>query len=173
MDEQEVVEVKVIAEHMYERTFWQDHVTSPSNIYRMVDNGDGTYTITPASEVMQQGTPQDQLHFNNLEIGVVDAQLALQLLMNGARQNAWEIERGTVTLTNTATYPNNNSVRSVALDKIKENGDYVVLAEVVSFDGNVGEIVVSDKLTNGFKIGFSGSAKSATVNYTVIGGLLK
>lgn len=173
MDEQEAVEVKVIAEHMYERTFWQDHVTNPASVYRMVDNGDGTYTITPASEVMQQGTPQDQMHFNNLEVGVVDAQLALQLLMNGIRQNAWEIERGTVTLTNTAMYPNNNSVRTVSLARIKENGDYVVLADIVSFDGNIGEIVVSDKLTNGFKIGYSGSAKSATINYTVIGGYLK
>lgn len=158
---------------MYKRTNWLDHVTTPGDCVTLTDNGDGTYIIARAGTVMQQGTPQDQAHFNNLEIGVVDTHLAALLLLNAARQNAWEIEYGTVVLTNTGTYPFNTSQVSVALSAAKENGDYLVLTEVTDFDGNVGEIEVTSKLTNGFKIAFTGSAKSATIKYTVIGGYLK
>ncbi len=122
---------------------------------------------------MQQGTPQDQQHFNNLEFGVFDAHTAALLLLNHARQNSWEIERGEVNLTNTGIYPYNNSQKTVALAAAKENGDYVILTEVVSCAGNAGEVVTSDKLTNGFKIAYTGSAPSATIKYTVIGGFLK
>ena len=158
---------------MYGRTFWEDEVRSPSNRYTLTQNADGTYTIVRAGTVMQQGTFQDQAHFNNMEVGITDAQIALQLLLNAVRQNEWEIERGQVTLTNNAIYPMNNSVQSVALQLPKENGDYVVIAEVVSCSGNAGEVEVSDKLANGFKLAYTGSAASATIKYTVIGGYLK
>lgn len=158
---------------MYNRTDWKDHVTDPSNLFHIVDNQDGTYTITPAGEVMQQGTPQDQAHFNNMEVGISDAHTAALLLLNYARQNAWEVEQGTKELTNSAVYPFNNSQVSVALTGGRENGDYLVLTEVVSGNGNVGEVVVSDKLTNGFKLAYTGSATEATVKYIVIGGLLR
>lgn len=158
---------------MYTPTRWQDHVTSPSNCFTITDRGDGTYIITPAGEVMQQGTPQDQLHFNNIENGIFDSQLAISLLLNLARQQAWEVERGSVTLTNNKAFPFNGSQQTVALSAGKENGDYIVLTEVASFSGNVGEIVVSDKLCNGFKIAFTGSATSAVINYIVIGGILR
>lgn len=158
---------------MYGRTFWEDEVRSPSNRYTLTQNADGTYTIVRAGTVMQQGTFQDQAHFNNMEVGITDAHIALQLLLNAVRQNEWEIERGQVTLTNNAIYPMNNSVQSVALQLPKENGDYVVIAEVVSCSGNAGEVEVSDKLANGFKLAYTGSAASATIKYTVIGGYLK
>ena len=158
---------------MYERTYWQDDVRNPSNRYNYTDHGDGTMTITKAGTVMQQGTFQDQQHFNNMEVGITDAHIAAMLLLNAVRQNEWEIERGQVTLTNNAIYPMNNSVQSVALQLPKENGDYVVIAEVVSCSGNAGEVEVSDMLANGFKLAYTGSAASATIKYTVIGGYLK
>lgn len=158
---------------MYQYTDWKDHVTLPANCFKITDNGDGTVTITPAGTVMQQGTPQDQTHFGNLEKGMVDAHTAALLLLNFARQNAWEVERGTKKLINSAKYPFNSSQSSVALSLGRENGDYIVLTEVVETDGNVGEVVVSDKLTNGFKLAFTGSATTATINYIVIGGLLR
>lgn len=158
---------------MYNLTLWKDHVTTRSGYYTITDNGDGTYKIEPAGTVMQQGTPQDQVNFNNIESGIFDAHVAIGLLLNASRQNMWEIERGTVELTNSGTYPFNNSQKSVALSASKENGDYFVLTEVTDFDGNVGEIAITNKLSNGFKIAFTGSAKSVTVNYTVIGGYLK
>lgn len=158
---------------MYEWTKWQDHVTTHPNMFKVVDNGDGTWTITPAGDVMQQGTPQDQVRFNNIENGIVDAHIAIQLLLNYARQNMLEIEVGTIVLTNTQAFPFNNSQQTISLAKSKENSDYIVIPEIMSAVGNPGEIVISDKLVNGFKIAHTGSAKSVTVKYTVIGGVLK
>ena len=158
---------------MYNWTKWQDHVTDPANRFNVVDNGDGTWTITPAGTVMQQGTPQDQVRFNNIENGIVDAHIAVGLLLNYARQNSWEIETGTVALTNSLAFPFNDSIQTISLSKRKENTGYIVLTEIVSASGNVGEIEITDKLINGFKIAYTGSAKSVTVKYTVIGGFLR
>ena len=201
---------------MYDWTRWKDHVTDPSNVFNIVKNDDGTYTITPAGTVMQQGTPQDQTHFNNMEGGILDAHIAAGLILNALRQNQWEdeertetftgatlldmdivvrlilnlarqnkwniediqkwisdhdaYETGTTTMTNTLAFPFNNSKKSVALAKTRNTTNYVVLTEVTSFTGNVGEIEISEKLTNGFKIGYTGSASSVTVKYVVIGG---
>ena len=201
---------------MYDWTKWLDHVTSPSNRFNLVKNDDGTYTITPAGTVMQEGTPQDQEHFNNMEGGILDAHITAglifnalrqlewaheeqaetftgatlldvdvvtRLILNLARQNKWDIEdiqkwisdhdsfeTGTVTLTNSLKFPFNNSKRSVSLSKTRNTTNYVVLTEVSSFTGNVGEIEVSDKLLNGFKIAHTGSSSSVTVKYVVIGG---
>ncbi len=158
---------------MYDWTTWLDHVTNPSNRFTVVDNGNGTWTITPTGTVMQQGTPQDQIRFNNIEDGIVDAHLAIGLLQNFARQNSWIIEKGTTTLSNSEIFPFNNSIKTISLGKEFGGKDYIVLTEIETAQGNVGEIVVSDKLTNGFKIAHSGSAKSVTVKYTVLGGYLK
>ncbi len=158
---------------MYPWTEWRDHVTSPSNRFVVVDNKDGTFSITPTGEVMQQGTPQDQVRFNNIEAGIVDAHVALGMLLNYAAQNAWEIEAGEVTLTNTLTFPFNNSIQTVSLKRKIESSLYIVIPEIVSAVGNPGEIVVSEKLVNGFKLAHTGSASSVTVKYTVIGGHLK
>ena len=166
---------------MYDWTKWLDHVTDPSNRYTLVDNGDGTFTIARTGTVMQQGTPQDQVRFNNIEDGIVDAHAAVALLLNFSRQQGWEQddieqeligELGTVTLNNSEAFPFNNSLVSVSLTKPRKTLNYLVIVEVPAATGNVGEIVVTDKLINGFKIGFTGSSKSVTVNYKVIGGYL-
>jgi len=168
---------------MYEPTQWLDHVTSPSNVFFINKNDDGTYTITPAGIVMQQGTPQDQTNFNNMEHGIFDAHISLGVLLNFARQMKWDVEDiqkwitdhdsfeiGTVSMTNSLKFPFNNSKRSVSLAKARNTANYVVMAEVTAFSGNVGEIEVSEKLVNGFKIAYTGSASSVTVKYVVIGG---
>lgn len=82
-------------------------------------------------------------------------------------------ERGTVNLTNTLAFPFNNSVKSVSLAVNQKDTNYIVVAEITSASGNPGEIVITDKLTNGFKIQYTGSAKSATVKYAIIGGVIK
>ena len=163
----------------YDWTEWLDHVTNPSNKFVLKNLNTGEETpviITPSGEVMQQGTPQDQTRFNNIESGIIDAHAALALLFNFARQQAWEVEHGTVTLTNSEKAPFNNSKQTVALATVRETADYLVMYEVASFEeeaGSVGDIVVSNKLINGFKMEFTGSTSSATVNYVVIGGYMK
>ena len=79
---------------------------------------------------------------------------------------------GTVTLTNSQDYPFNNSIQTVAIANTRDNMDYVIDWVVTASSGrNVGDILISDKLLNGFKIEFTGSATSVTIKYLVVGGM--
>ena len=71
---------------MYYPTQWKDHVTNPSNCFNITKNDDGTYQITRAGTVMQQGTPQDAAHFTNQEDGIWELFACYGLLLNYARQ---------------------------------------------------------------------------------------
>lgn len=83
------------------------------------------------------------------------------------------VETGTVTLTNTLKYPFNNSDKTINLTKTRKTTNYLVEARVTGFSGGLpGELSVSDKALNGFKLGFDGSATSVTVKYIVKGGIL-
>lgn len=75
-----------------------------------------------------------------------------------------------VTLTNTKDFYFNNSVKTVALANMRSTLDYRVITEVQGNPVNVGDVVVYDKQVNGFKIAFTGSAKSVTVRCFVQGG---
>lgn len=177
---------------MRNRTYWVDHVLSETSKFQVVQSalGDDVYTITPFGAVMQQGTFQDAAHFNSIEEGLTANEVALNLLINFARQNKWDeeglrtligtldvsveklhsVEVGTKTLTNTSKFPFNNSQQTVALTTKRDTSNYVVVTEIQSFDGNVGEVVVSEQLANGFKLAYTGSAPSVTIKYKVIGG---
>ena len=77
-----------------------------------------------------------------------------------------------VTLTNSLLYPHNDSKKTVQLPVTRNNVDYTVDCEVVSATGGaVGDFEFSDKLKNGFKIAFTGSARSVTVDCYVRGGI--
>ena len=82
-----------------------------------------------------------------------------------------EIEAGTVTLTNSQAFPFNDSQVTVPLVTERANQNYIVDYEVTAAVGNVGDIIVSAKLVNGFKIEYTGSASSVTVKYQVLGGM--
>ncbi|WP_293556583.1 phage tail protein [Phascolarctobacterium sp.] len=76
-------------------------------------------------------------------------------------------------LTNTQNYPFNSSVKTLALtgDKVRLNQNYTIIVEATQvIDGFLGDVVVSDKLLNGFKVAYTGSAKSAHVKCYVQGG---
>jgi len=81
------------------------------------------------------------------------------------------IEAGTVTLTNDQAFPFNNSQVTVPLVTERANQNYIVDYEVTAATGNVGDIIISAKLVNGFKIEHTGSATSVTVKYQVLGGM--
>ena len=132
------------------------------------------------------GEDVEELEINVDELGddllIVneDGDVASKLIVNALRQHIWQsedealiCEDGSVTLTNTKKFPFNDSKKSVSLAKTQKNTKYVIIAEVTSIAGNVGDINVSDRLTNGFKLAFTGSAKSVTVKYYVIGGFIK
>ncbi|MBQ7391119.1 MAG: hypothetical protein IJV73_00385 [Clostridia bacterium] len=171
---------------MYSRTYWVDHALSETNKFKITQVSGDVHTIVPYGTVMQQGVPQDAAHFNNIEEALSAHEIALGLHSNALMQHMDEIkknaalaevvdklhtvETGTVTLTNSAKYPFNNSQKTVALAAQRNTPAYVVITEAKSFVGNVGEIVVSDILANGFKIAFTGSATSVTVEYKILGG---
>ena len=48
------------------RIQWEDHVRD-SKAYSMTKNGDDTVNLTPAGNVLQQGTPQSATNFNTME----------------------------------------------------------------------------------------------------------
>ena len=79
----------------------------------------------------------------------------------------------TANLTNTAAYPFNSSTATVAFPtgKTRNTTDYIINAEVTASVGDVGNIVISDKMVNGFKVAYTGSATSATIKLYVQGGL--
>lgn len=168
---------------MYGWTTWLDQVWDDSTVFLIEDLGNDQYRITRAGSVIQLGTEQDALHFNNIEGGVVDAHVAIGLLVNALRQTTWRVDEledllrkhrtvevGTITLTNTLKYPFNNSEQTIALVTPQDNGDYIVDVNVTAQVGGVEEVIVSSKLTNGFKMSFLGGGSSCTVKYVVIGG---
>ena len=163
----------------HKRTFWQDHVTEFEDRYTERENEDGTITHIPVEgEVIQQGTAQNAPNFNNMEEGIfaaneLGAEAVRVLVHHGQAIEQLSGEKGTVTLTNTQVYPFNNSRTTVALVKPRQTLDYTVSVEAVAVGGGaVGEIVITDKQLNGFKIEHTGSAAKVSVKYIVEGGMV-
>jgi len=173
---------------MYNILTWLDHAITPERTYTMHDNGDGTVTLTPYGTVIQQGTNMSAANFNNIEEGAFDANLGGKLMLflarqHGDRLDAAELDLGeflnevtaeekTVTLTNSQKYPGNGSKTTVSLTTVRATTNYTVEAEVTAFSGNVGEVVISDKQLNGFKVEFTGSASSVTIKLKIRGGII-
>ena len=82
------------------------------------------------------------------------------------------VEEKTVSLSNSASYPFNNSKTTVALSPARVTQNYTVETEVTNADGNVGEVEITDKQLNGFKVAFTGSAKSVTLKIKIRGGII-
>lgn len=127
-------------------------------------------------QTRQNQEVQRQAAYNAFQGSIDDNEIATQLLLAQSQQQKWKtddflkVDTGTVTLTNTLAFPFNNSIKSVALSDERFNTDYTIYTEIVSAEGIVGDIEISDKLINGFKIAYTGSAKSVTVKYYITGG---
>lgn len=177
---------------MYNHTEWKDHVTQYPNRRIITDNGDGTSNVVKdQGEVIQQGTAQSATNFGNMEDGILDAYLGAKTLLVGnlqqQRQNDAHMEEidasfdaevtgetKTVTLTNSAAYPFNSTMdnpTTVALTTTRKNLFYTVEAEVTAHTGEVGDIHITDKALNGFKVSFDGSASSVTLTLRIKGGM--
>lgn len=164
---------------MHNRTFWVDQV----------EDQDG--------QVIQQGTLIDQAHLNNMEVGISDIHLAYRIIQNvvlwfGRRLGVLETSTDTtqnsrlsaveseiaaevkeVTLTaNSNPWPFCTKETAVALTTTRKNTNYDVDVAVKSYSGGrLGDITVSDKLVNGFKLTHDGSAKTVVVTVKVTGGM--
>ncbi len=162
---------------MYQKNLWQDHVVEYPNRFKETNLGNGMVEEVPApGEIIQQGTPQSARNFNNIEEGIFNANELTDYLMIQTLQNARRIEtvRGessTVKMTNNQAYPFNSSGSTIALVTPRDTTDYFVMVEVLDeAGGSAGNVTVYNKLANGFKIKFDGSAKEVTVRYNVTGG---
>lgn len=143
---------------MYDIKLWQDEVLD--------QNGN----------VLQEGTLHDEVNMNRMEHGIYQGNIMATMLMQQAMQQKrvladFEGEIGQTNLTNTDTFPFNNSIKTIALLKARDTVDYRITAEVASANGNVGEIKITDKQLNGFKIAYTGSAKNVTIKYYIQGGM--
>lgn len=147
---------------------WQDHI---------MDN----VTL----EVIQQGTPVNATHLNNMETGIFanDAYASI-LLQDGMQQKRSisdiEIEIIDVHLYNNIRYyPFNLSETTVALLTERNTLNYMVSTEVLESqgepgdNGRIGNILIYDKTKNGFKIKFTGSAEGAIIRCYIQGGMYK
>ena len=157
----------------YTKTVWKDESDQYEGRYIETMNGDGTITHTLVrGTVYVEGTPMDAQNFNHMEGGIFDAHE--ELVQHDSRVTNLESyanpEVGVITLTNTEDFPFNNSSVSVALTNERDNLNYLVEIVKVEPVGNPGDIEVTDRQVNGFKIGFTGSASSVKVTYSVIGG---
>lgn len=171
---------------MHNQTEWKDHVTQYPNRREITDNGDGTVEVTKAQgEVIQQGTPQSATNFNNQEDGIQDSHTAFQVFLQYFIQfDRWVRQKiadyaaeflneiQTVTLTSTERFPFTNSVQTISLTTVRKTLNYDVSWEVTSANGNIGDILITDKQLNGFKISFDGSATSVTLKIRIKGGML-
>ena len=141
---------------MYNPTKWLD---------RVVDADTG--------ELIQEGTNLSAGNFNNMESGIFDDHTAAAMLLIATGQILAEqaVEEIVVELTNTASYPFNNSQQTVSISTTKTNTNYTVDTEILEHDGEVGHIHITDKLLNGFKVRYDGSATRAKIKLIIKGGM--
>jgi len=142
-----------------ERLIWVDHV------------------VDELGNIVQQGTPLSARNLNRIEdntweIHEISAVLMQQVMQHKRLLADQEGEVQTITLTNTLSYPFNNSLTTVSLSKNRDTLNYRIFVEVQSVTGGfVGSIVIKDKALNGFKMGYDGSATSVMLKIWVIGGM--
>lgn len=154
-----------------------DHVVEYPGRFQETDLGNNLIQHDPApGEIVQEGTPLNAANMNLLDTAALQAIMMGSLNTSLLRQLSDKVEAQAgeqieVTLTNTQQYPFNNSNKAVQLGTNRNKKNYTVLVEVLSSEGGgVGEILVTNKLLNGFQIAYTGAASSVTVNCVVQGG---
>ena len=164
---------------------WQDEVRDPANAFTVTDGPNNTKIIDRAGQQIQPGTQQSAEHFNHLEnLGYEALQMSV-INAQELRQHQRDLEKvhedledlndeilgevKSVTLTNSLTYPFNDSKTTVAITTRKST-DYRVIVELQGAPANVGEIYITDRTVNTFKVQYTGSAPSITVKCYISGG---
>lgn len=171
---------------MYDRVNWQDYEVQYPNRRKVTDRGDGTVDIVSSpGTVFNLGTAQCADTFGAMDDGIMDIHASAQLMLWYFKHRDDEVhdrldghdaeftpEAGTVTLTNTLAYPFNSSGATVAMTQVRKTMNYDLTFEVTAYSGGeVEDVVVYDKQLNGFKLRFTGSAKSVTLKYKIRGGM--
>lgn len=164
---------------------WQDEIRDPANAFSVTDGPNNTKIIDRAGQQIQQGTQQSAEHFNHLENLAYEALQIGEVVSQEVRQHQRDLEGvhedlenlndeilgevKTVTMTNSLVYPFNDSKTTVAITTRKST-DYRVIVELQGAPANVGEIFITDRTVNTFKVQYTGSAASVTVKCYISGG---
>lgn len=131
--------------------------------------------VKDGSTIIQPGTPMNAQNFNNMEHGIlandalaaVLAQVQRQAMLSGAE---FEVESGSATISPA------NTDNTISIVKLRNRTTYNVTVEVNSVSGGnyipVGDIIISGKQANGFKVKYTGTATSVTIRYHVQGGMV-
>jgi hypothetical protein len=110
-------------------------------------------------------------HTNNYISPTLLTDNAVIAAINAEVDSVIDMDTVRVTLTNTQEYPFNDSIKTVALSKSRAKTTYAVIPEVVSSTGGgVGDIRITDRMTNGFKISYSGAATQVVLDCYIMGG---
>lgn len=183
---------------MYNRTEWKDRVVdsqtgeviqqgtnqSAGNFNKMEDGitdasiAAALLSIAAGQTSANQSGNERQFEavdqrFDGVDLVNSDANTAAKLVLIAVGQLTAQTadEEKIVQLTNTQSYPFNNSQQTVSLRGTKTTTAYSVDVEVLEHDGDVGDVIVYDKLLNGFKVRYDGSAKSAKLKINIKGGM--
>jgi hypothetical protein len=157
---------------------WKDRVVEYPGRFQEEDLGNGLKQLTPSpGEVRHQGIPQNATNFNIMDYAALEAMLMAAETVRTLKFHEDTLDGITstiipVTLVNTQKYPFNNSKATVKLPTERNTKDYTVDIDVVSVTGGaVGDFEISDKLLNGFKIAYTGSATQVVINCYIRGGI--
>lgn len=156
---------------------WKDQVCEFPNRFKHNVDGDKVTLERDPGTVKQQGTPQNATNFNTMDLAALEAMLMASEATRMLLRQDEELKGITgevieATLTNSQVYPHNNSTQTLKLVTPRNTKDYTVTVEVVGVTGGaVGEFEITDKLLNGFKIKYTGSATKAVVRCYVRGGI--
>lgn len=126
--------------------------------------------------VIQQGTPVSQNKMNRIESGIQTAlgpaglliyqtlQFVQKLNQEYEKMQKQKIRQGEVTITE-------GNYTAVALEGFVQydSPNYQVFTELVDGDpALVGDIIIYDKTSNGFKVKYTGSDDQATIKWTLV-----
>lgn len=162
---------------MRELVNWKDQVCEFPNRFKHNVDGDKVTLEKDPGTIKQQGTPQNATNFNRMDLAALEAMLMSAEAMRMLLRQSEELKGITgevieATLTNSQVYPHNNSIKTLQIVTPRNTKDYTITVEVVSVTGGaVGDFEISDKLLNGFKIKYTGSASSVAVRCYVRGGI--
>lgn len=137
---------------MYNKTFWQDHVTEFDNRFREQNNADGTISHIPVEgEIIQQGTPQNAANFNKMEMGIFAAtEIAAELARIALHGGCGTSNSGGSP--ETPTEPTDNGIavmyQEILLSELNWNETADGVLSDISVDGVTGDMIPIVAISN-------------------------
>jgi hypothetical protein len=141
--------------------------------------------VDEQGNVLVEGTLFDEVNMNRMEAGVdlqnttnaFVALLAQQIRSNSLELEKWQnqrIQEGFIEIVGSGNEGYFRSSEPFAIVALQgyiqfDSPDYSVLTEIIEGDpGLIGDLIIYDKSSNGFKIKFTGSADYAKIRWSLI-----